>query len=121
MMIKLTAALIVVFSLMLSAPLYYYQGSAASISCIIGGALMLVNLVGLYVVWDRIFAKKSIAIAVLGILVKYVVLGYMFWSLSSSTWLHPLGFVLGLSTLLFAILSMTVIKSFVRKTPEQVN
>ncbi len=118
-MIKLTAAMLVFFLILISATLQYFLGFRAALSCIAGGMIMLVNLFGLYVVWTRIFAKKSVAIAVLGILVKYAVLGYFFWAMSNSSWIHPLGFVLGLSTLLFAILSMTVVKSFVRKTPKQ--
>lgn len=115
-MIKLTAGLLLFYVLIMSILLYFTMGSAAAISCLAGGMLMLVNLSGLYFIWSRAFAKKSIALAVVAIVIKYLGLGYIFWSLSNSNWLHPTSFILGLTSLLLAILSMTVVKSFVRKT-----
>ncbi len=116
-MIKLTAITLGAYVVFLSTLLWVFSSYQAALSCLCGGILMLVNLLGLYFVWSRIFAKKSIALAVFAILIKYVVLGYLFLALSKSDWLNPVGFILGLSTLLLAILSMTVVKSFVRKAP----
>ena len=115
-MIKLTAGLLLFYILIISTLLYFSIGLAAAMSCLAGGMLMLINLTGLYFIWSRAFAKKSIALAVVAIVVKYLGLGYIFWSLSKSNWLHPASFILGLTSLLLAILSMTVVKSFVRKT-----
>ncbi len=114
-MIKLAAGLLLLYVLVISVLLNFMIGTEAAFSCIAGGLIMLVNLLGLYYVWSRIFAKKSIGLAIFIIVLKYLGLGYIFWSLSSSNWLHPTGFVLGLATVFLAILSMTVVKSFVRK------
>ncbi len=77
---------------------------------------MLINLLGLSFVWGQIFSKKSTGLAVLTILLKYLGLGLLLWAFSGSKWIEPIGFILGLSTLILSILSMTAVKSFVRKS-----
>ena len=115
-MIKLSATLMVFYSLALSAALFFTSGYSAAISCLAGGFLMLINLLGLSFLWGWIFSGKSTWLATLMILFKYLVLGLLLWALSKSAWLHPVGFVFGLSTLILSILSMTAIKSFVKKS-----
>ncbi len=115
-MIRLSAALIFVFTVTIATFLSFYFGNAAAVSCLVGGSLMLVNLLGLSFVWGRVFSKKSVSLAALVMILKYIILGIILWMFSKSAWIHPLGFILGLSTLILAILSMTAYKSFVRKS-----
>lgn len=64
---------------------------------------MLINLAGLAFVWSLIFAKKSIALAVFIIIFKYVILGMILWGLSSAQWLKPAGFLVGITSLVVAV------------------
>ena len=73
---------------------------------------MLLNLAGLSFFWQLIFLKKSIALAVFVIIFKYVILGTILWNLTSAHWLKPVGFLLGLASLVFAIIVATLMKSF---------
>lgn len=114
-MIKLSATLIIFYSFVISAALVFASGYPAAVSCLVGGFMMLINLLGLSFVWGQIFSKKSILLATLVILFKYIFLAALLWAFSRSNWIHPAGFVLGLSTLILSILSMTAIKSFVNK------
>ncbi len=115
-MIKLTAVLVLVFTAVGAAVFQVTSDGVAAVSCITGGLFIFVNLLSLAWVWGHVLARKSIALAYLAILLKYLVLAYLFWYFSKSGWIQPKGFILGLSTLIFAILSMTVIRIFVRKT-----
>lgn len=115
-MIKQSAILIFIYSLIISAVLFFTKGYPSAISCMAGGSLMLINLLGLSFIWGQIFSKKSTALAALTILLKYLGLGLLLWAFSSFSWMEPIGFILGLSTLILSILSMTAVKSFVRKS-----
>lgn len=114
-MIKLTARFLIVYIVLASVALYFSLGTPAAYSCLAGGGLMLLDLGGFYLAWQLYFRKKSIALMVLVIIFKYFVLALVFWSLTKVSWIHPFGFVIGISTLVLAILSMTVAKSFARK------
>lgn len=114
-MIKLTAALLVAFVFLIAFIFFELSGKNAAISCLAGGAIMLFNLGGFYFAWRFYFLKKSIALTVGVIIFKYVLLGLVFWSLTKASWIHPVGFITGISTLVLAALSMTVVKSFARK------
>ncbi len=73
---------------------------------------MLINLLGLWILWKFIFSKKSIALVLLVIIFKYLILGLILWNLNRIPWMQPLGFILGLSSLVFGILTMLVLKKF---------
>jgi hypothetical protein len=113
-MIKIIAFLILIYTGLGFILAEIYLDSGFSISLLIGGLLMLVNLLGLAFIWRLIFSKKSIALAVVVIIFKYVILGTVLWSFASHKWLKPLGLVVGLGSLIFAILLATIIKSFTK-------
>lgn len=102
-MIKNTAAAIVVYTLLTGIAAYFCLNLDYTFSILLGGLMMLLNLAGLAFVWRLIFAKKSIALAVFIIIFKYVILGMILWSLSSALWLKPMGFLLGITSLVVAI------------------
>lgn len=111
-MIKFTAMAVAIFTLLISFGLYFHSGIDMAVSCLFGGAIMFVNLLGIYFLWHSVFAKKSIALAVLVIIFKYLILGAVLWNLASVVWIKPVGLILGLSTLVLGILSTTLIKVF---------
>ncbi len=73
---------------------------------------MLLNLAATSFCWKLIFCKKSIALAVFVIIFKYVILGVILWGLSRAGWLNAIGFLVGLTSLVFSILAAMLIKSF---------
>lgn len=114
-MIKISAAASFLFSICLSLLLYFTSDWETSLSCLFGGAVMLLNLLGLWIVWKFIFSKKSIALAVLIIIFKYVILGLILWNLNQIQWMRPIGFVVGLSSLMFGVVCAALFK---KRLPE---
>ena len=102
-MIKKIAIITFFVGLLLALCLDLLLGNEFALSLLIGCFLMILNLLGLAFLWKLIFSKKSIALAVLVIIFKYLILGLILWNLSESTWLNPVGFVAGLGCLLIGI------------------
>ncbi len=110
-MIKNTAIIASVYSLIIGTFSYFYFGPTFSANVFIGGALVLLNLAALSFSWKRIFSKKSIALAVFVIIFKYVILGMILWSLSVSGSLNVFGILVGLASLVFSVFVAIYIKS----------
>lgn len=119
-MIKNIAFLISLYTLAGLCGGYFYLSGAWALSFALGGLLMLVNLLGLAFVWRLIFAKKSIALAVLVIIFKYLIFGMILWSFASVKSLQPGAFVLGLAALLFAIAAATLHRAFKKNQYEEI-
>ena len=103
-MIKITAISSFVAAVIFSVILYFTSGLETAVSCLFGGTVMVLNLFGLWFLWKLIFSKKSIALAVLVIIFKYLILGLILWNLNQIQWIRPLGFVLGLGSLVIGVL-----------------
>jgi len=106
--IKHISASIIIYTTGASLVVYKYLNAEYSLSVIGGGAFMLFNFFGLAFFWWLIFSKKSVAWPVFGMIIKYLFLVALLWSLSQALWLKPLGFILGMFSLLFAIVSERV-------------
>jgi hypothetical protein len=113
-MIKSIALFIVFYTTAFCLAFLFYSHYESAASCALGGVIMLVNLLGLTFLWYLVFSKKSIALAVFVIIFKYLILGFILWKLADVSWMKPVGLVIGLSTLVLAILSATMMKSFVK-------
>ncbi len=85
---------------------------------LIGSAISIGNLLGLYFIWKLIFSKKNVALAALAIIFKYVVLGLILWKMASIQELNPIGLVLGLGILVVAVLLATAQKALFKKHSE---
>jgi hypothetical protein len=114
-MIKFTAMSSFAASIILSIILFFTTGFETAISCLFGGTVMVVNLFGLSFLWKLIFSKKSIALAVLVIIFKYLILGLILWNLNQIQWIRPLGFVLGLGSLMIGVVTTALLK---KRIPE---
>ena len=73
---------------------------------------MLINVGGLSAFWQLVFSKKLIALAAVIIIFKYLILAVILWSLYTLKWLSPVGFCIGLASLLFSVLVLLVVKQF---------
>ena len=110
-MIKNITIIVIIYSLTVSLLSYFYINANFSISVLFGGLAMLLNLAALSFSWSLIFSKKSIALAVFVIIFKYVILAAVLWGLSTTKWLNIMGFLTGLTSLVFSILIAMIIKS----------
>lgn len=110
-MIKKISLYLLLYTLIGFTLSYWLLNSSFALSFMVGGLAMLANVVGLSFIWRLIFYKKSIALAVFIIIFKYLILGMILWSFASVKWLSPIGFVCGLSALLFSVLLAALLKS----------
>lgn len=114
-MIKNITIWILVMTLLLVFFSYNSEAVGFSKSLLIGSAISMGNLLGLYFIWSLIIFKKNVALAALTIIFKYVVLGLILWKMASIQELNPIGLILGLSTLVVAILLATAQKALFKK------
>jgi hypothetical protein len=114
-MIKNITIWMLVMTLLLVVFAYNYGSVGFGKSVLIGSAISLGNLLGLYFIWSLIFSKKNVALAAFAIIFKYVVLGLILWKMASIQELNPIGLVLGLGTLVVAVLLATAQKAFFKK------
>ena len=109
-MIKVVALATLIFSIFIAIGCYMGAGANVAYSSLIGSGVMLVNLIGIWFFWKLVFLKKSIALAVVVIIFKYLILGLILWKFFETDWLNPVGFVAGLSSLLFGVISSVFFK-----------
>ena len=115
-MIKIVAFAIAIYTVAATLAANYFLNQAFALSTLLGGLAILANLAGLAFSWRLIFMKKSIALAVLVIIFKYLLLGMVLWSLVELKWLNPAGFCVGLGSLVFGVLAAIVFKSLTQKS-----
>jgi len=74
--------------------------------------LLIINLVGLFWLYKFVAVKKSIALGVLLIILKYPLLGYIVVKLVRQSWFDSVGLVMGFITFLSSIVIVTLLKHF---------
>ena len=114
-MIKYIATAIVIYSLLLASTLFYFFGAGFGVGALLGGLTVFVSVGGLALYWHLILAKKLIAFAALIIIFKYLILIGILWSVYSLRWISPIGFCLGLSSLIVSLVVAVVVKRFENK------
>lgn len=80
------------------------------LSYLVGSLLMLTNFLLLYWLWRVLLFKKVIALALILIVFKYAILGFLIYKTLTASWNNPLAFSLGLLTLVPAIVSLIFVK-----------
>lgn len=80
------------------------------LSYLVGSLLMATNFLLLYWLWRILLFKKVIALALILIVFKYAILGFLIYKTLTSAWNNPLAFSLGLLTLVPAIVSLIFVK-----------
>lgn len=95
----------------LTAIVWWLFGPQLGASFGVGAALMLGNLLVLAWFWSRILAKKSFALTVVIIVVKYTFLLGAIFVLTQTAWFHVLSGGLGMATLIMtALVQVAAIK-----------
>lgn len=114
-MIKIVAFAAAIYTVAACIVAVHYVNQAFSMSVLLGGLAVLLNIAGLSYSWRLIFMKKSIALAVLVIIFKYLLLGMVLLSLVKFKWLSPAGFCIGLGSLVIGVLAAAIFSSLDRK------
>lgn len=114
-MIKYLALSIILYSLVASVAGYFWVSPSFSLSSLIGGLTILVNLLTLAFFWSRVFEKKSIALSLILIIFKYLILGLVLWSFASIRGLSPIGFCVGMGSLIFALMASLIFNRYAKK------
>ena len=79
---------------------FYFFGFQQSQSTLFGCAIGGLNLFLILWTWERIFSKKSIALAVGVIVFKYAILGWIIYFATKADWLNLVWVVVGFSAIL---------------------
>lgn len=109
-MIKKIAALSVAIAIIGALLTKFLGSNQMSLSALVVHLLLILNLVGLWVMWRMVFQKKSIALGVVVIILKYPLLGYLVLQISRQSWFDSVGVIIGLSLFVVSIVCATLFK-----------
>lgn len=93
-------------------------GWDAAQSELIGAVFVLVNSALSAWLWGRILEKKYVAIALIGIVSKYAILGAFIYKIVSTPWISTLWFSVGLGHLVVAAVLVALVPSKQSETEE---
>jgi hypothetical protein len=102
-MIKKIAATQFVLSLVTAIGLLIFMNEKVAISCAATSVLLIVNLIGLYLLWRVVFFKKSIALGLLIIIFKYPLIAFCLWQMSKQSWVQPIGILVAMLLFLISV------------------
>jgi len=74
--------------------------------------LLFINLIGLYLLYKIVSRKKSIALGLLLIILKYPLLGYIVTKIVRQAWFDSVGLIIGFIVFLSSIVFVTLLKHF---------
>ena len=89
----------------------FYFNSSMAISFLFSSTLLLVNYVGLAIMWKIIISQKRSGLAALVALIKYPVIGIsIFWA-GRQPWMNSIGITIGICAFLINIvLTLLILK-----------
>ena len=98
------------------AVLFFKLNSAVAISFLFSSMLLLINYIGLAVMWKRIISRQNAGLAALVALIKYPIIGLsLFWA-GRQPWMNSIGITIGICAFLINIvLTLLILKD--RKNP----
>ena len=72
--------------------------------------LLILNLLGIWLIWRVVFEKKSVALGVAVIILKYPLLGYIVIQMSRQSWFDSIGLLIGFLSFVFSIVLVALYK-----------
>ena len=72
--------------------------------------LLILNMLGIWLIWRVVFDKKSVALGVVIIILKYPLLGYIVVQMSRQPWFSSIGVLLGFTSFVFSIVLVTLLR-----------
>jgi len=72
--------------------------------------LLIANMLGIWLIWRVVFEKKSVALGIVIIILKYPLLGYIVVQMSRQTWFSSIGVLIGFSSFVLSIVLVALLK-----------
>ncbi|MES2802420.1 MAG: hypothetical protein V4654_08005 [Bdellovibrionota bacterium] len=72
--------------------------------------MLILNMLGIWLIWSVVFEKKSIALGVVIIILKYPLLGYIVVQMSRQTWFSSIGVLIGFSSFVLSIVLAALLR-----------
>lgn len=109
-MIKKIATLSVVTALVCGLATWFFGSGQMAFSGVITHLLLILNMLGIWLIWRIVFEKKSIALGVVVIILKYPLLGYLVVQMSRQSWFNSIGVLIGFISFVLSIVLVTVLR-----------
>jgi hypothetical protein len=72
--------------------------------------LLILNMLGIWLIWRVIFQKKSVALGLAVIILKYPLLGYLVIQMSRQPWFSSIGVLIGFMSFVVSIVLVALLK-----------
>lgn len=72
--------------------------------------MLILNMLGIWLIWSVVFEKKSVALGVVIIILKYPLLGYIVVQMSRQTWFSSIGVLIGFSSFVLSIVLAALVR-----------
>ena len=72
--------------------------------------LLILNMLGIWLIWSVVFEKKSIALGVVIIILKYPLLGYIVVQMSRQNWFSSIGVLIGFLSFVVSIVLAALLR-----------
>lgn len=72
--------------------------------------MLILNMLGIWLIWSVVFEKKSVALGVVIIILKYPLLGYIVVQMSRQTWFNSIGVLIGFSSFVLSIVLAALVR-----------
>lgn len=109
-MIKKIATLSLVTAIIAALIPWYFSKPEVALTAFVCHLLLIVNLLGIWVIWRVVFEKKSVALGVVVIILKYPLLGYIVVQISRQDWFNSFGLIIGFSSFVFSIVLVALLR-----------
>jgi hypothetical protein len=109
-MIKNIAILSLLTAVVAGLATWFFSTGPMAFTAVLCHLLLIVNLLGIWVVWRVVFEKKSVALGVVVIILKYPLLGYIVIQMSRQSWFDSIGLLIGFLSFVFSIVLVALYK-----------
>ncbi len=109
-MIKKIAVLSVLTAVFVALITWILAKQDIALTAFVCHLLLVMNMLGLWLIWRVVFEKKSVALGVAIIILKYPILGYIVIQVSRQNWFNSIGLVIGFSSFVFSIVLAALLR-----------
>ncbi|WP_409478644.1 hypothetical protein [Pseudobdellovibrio sp. HCB154] len=117
-MIKKIAIISLLTAVVTGLATWFFGKPTMAGTAVICHLLLILNLLGIWLIWRVVFEKKSVALGVVVIILKYPLLGYIVIQMSRQSWFDSIGLLIGFLSFVFSIVLVALYK---QKTVEAEN
>lgn len=111
-MFKKSSYILLITALIVFVICKYTLGDKIAYTMFVTSFVLILNLLGLYLLWSLVIQKKSIALGVGIIILKYPLLGYIVYQMAQQKWFHSMGIFVGFVTFVFSIVLAALLRRF---------